>query len=84
MPRRFDERPARCHDRPTGRRPRPLVRAGDDLAAVASWLATAARPRAGARPALDPEPPGAAATAGQTAGSAEDAPETDSSGAPIR
>ena len=61
-----------------------ILEAGDDLAAVASWLATAARPRAGARPAPDPEPPGAAATAGQTAGSGEDAPETDSSGAPIR
>ena len=52
--------------------------ANDDLAAVESWIATAPlRPRADAQPT--PEPPTPAAP-----GSDDGAPETDSSGAPIR
>jgi hypothetical protein len=61
-----------------------ILEAGDDLAAVESWLATAAHAqRAGAQPpAPDPEPPaapGPAARAGSDEGT-----ETDRSGAPIR
>jgi hypothetical protein len=57
-----------------------IVEAGDDLAAVESWLATATQPqRAGAQPsAPDPE------HLAPAAGSDDGAPETDSSGAPIR
>lgn len=52
--------------------------ASDDLAAVESWIATAPlRPRADAQPT--PEPPAPAHP-----GSDNGAPETDSSGAPIR
>lgn len=52
--------------------------ASDDLAAVESWIATAPlRPRADAQPT--PEPPAPAHP-----GSDDGAPETDSSGAPIR
>ena len=52
--------------------------ASDDLAAVESWIATAPlRPRADAQPT--PEPP-----APPRPGSDDGAPETDSSGAPIR
>jgi len=51
--------------------------ASDDLSAVESWIATAPlRPRADAQPPT-PEPPVAP-------GSDDGAPETDSSGAPIR
>jgi hypothetical protein len=66
-----------------------VLEANDDLAAVESWIATAAQSqRADAQPpAPEPEPPApvrSTAPAAPTAGSDDGAPETDSPGAPIR